>query len=370
MSESPLKVLFRLGQSVWLDDIGRGLLDGGRLKRLIEEDGLAGLTSNPSIFANSFSKEPAYAQALKNLPDSARRNAMASYEALAGDDLRRAADLLKPVYERTSHADGFVSFEVSPHLAHDAQGSIEEARRLRTGLDRSNVMIKIPGTQEGLQAIRQLITEGVNINITLLFSPERYRAVAMAYVEGLEARVAKGEPVGEIASVASFFLSRIDTLVDKQLDARGDGRGQSVRGTAAVASALRAYQIFEEIAASPRWQALAAKGARAQRLLWASTSTKDKRYSPIKYVEEIVLPQTVNTMPLETIDAYRQTGHPSLQRGAVATAPARLKALADAGVDLEAVALQLEKEGVDKFIEPFDRIQSWLKEHARPTSGV
>jgi len=364
MTESSLKVLSRLGQSVWLDDIGRGLLDSGRLKKLIDDDGLAGLTSNPSIFANSISKEPAYIDALKKLPASVRSKATASYEALAGEDLKRAADLLKPVYAGTSHADGFVSIEVSPHLAYDAKGSVEEGRRLRAGVDRPNVMIKIPGTEVGIEAIRQLITEGVHVNITLLFEPERYRAVALAHIEGLEARVKANQPVGEVASVASFFLSRIDTLVDKKLDARGDARAQAVRGTAAVASALRAYQIFEEIVASPRWKALASKGARPQRLLWASTSTKDKRYSPIKYVEEIVLPQTVNTMPIETIDAYRQAGRPGLQNESVSSATVRLKAVADAGIDLEAVAAELEKEGVQKFIEPFDRIQSWLTEHA------
>ena len=367
MPESPLKVLARLGQSIWLDDIGRELLDDGTLQRLIDNDGLTGLTSNHAIFANAISKQASYARAFKQLPASIH-GASAAYEVLIGQDLRRAADLFQPIYERTGHADGFVSIEVSPHLAYDVQGSLDEARRLRADLARQNVMIKIPGTERGIDAIRQLIFEGVHVNITLLFSPERYRAVANAYMDGLDARIEKRQPVSDISSVASFFLSRIDTLVDKQIDARaaqGDVRAKALRGTAAVASALRAYQIFQELSASERWQRLAAHGARPQRLLWASTSTKDKAYSPTKYVEDIVLPQTVNTMPMETIDIYRVSGRPTLQTAALASAPARLKALADAGIDLEAVAAALEKEGVQKFIEPFDRIQIWLKDQCR-----
>jgi transaldolase len=362
---NPLMQLHKLGQSVWLDDIGRAMLDDGSLARLIEEDGIAGVTSNPAIFAAAINKDPQYQRAIAELLPKESSN-LALYETLTIEDLRRAADLFRQDYERTSGGDGFVSMEVSPHLAYDTGGSLAEAKRLWGLLQRQNAMIKIPGTEAGLPAIRDTIAAGINVNVTLLFSPERYRAVANAYFDGLEARLAAGKPIDRIASVASFFLSRIDTLVDKQLDemtARGQKTAHELRGTAAIASACRAYAIYEELIATPRWKALAAKGGRPQRLLWASTSAKDPTYSPVKYVEELIAPDTVNTMPRETIDAYRRQGKPELRLEAqIAPAAEVFAGLQRLGINMAAVAEQLEREGVRKFIEPFDKLQAALED--------
>jgi transaldolase len=259
--------------------------------------------------------------------------------------------------------------EVSPHLAYDSAGSLAEAKRLWQRLKLPNALIKIPGTEAGLPVIRDLIAAGINVNVTLLFSPERYRAVAQAYMDGLSARAATGAPLASVASVASFFLSRIDTAVDKLLDglaARGQTAARSMRGKAAIASACRAYEIYEELLATPKWEALAARGARPQRLLWASTSTKDPTFSPIKYVEELVVPDTVNTMPLETLNAYRRLGRPELrlERHIAEGCDAR-ESLERLDIDMDAVAVQLEQEGVAKFIEPFDKLQKWLEDRRR-----
>jgi transaldolase len=364
---NPLLELRKLGVSAWLDDLGRGMLEDGSLARLIREDGLAGVTSNPAIFANSMTGDPRYAQPIMQLLPTVP-SAMALYEELALHDVRAAADLFRPLYDGTAGGDGFVSLEVSPHLAYDAAGSLTEAQRLWGRLAVPNTFIKIPGTEAGLPVIRDLIAAGINVNVTLLFSPERYRAVARAYMDGLSARAHTGQALGGVASVASFFLSRIDTLVDKLLDglaAGGQPAARMLRGKAAVASAGRAYEIFEESHASPQWQELAARGARPQRLLWASTSAKDPSFSPIKYVEELIVPDTVNTMPLETLNTYRRLGHPelTLEHHLAESSDVR-EGLERLGIDLEAVALQLEREGVAKFIEPFDRLQKWL-EHRR-----
>ena len=361
---NPLLELRKLGVSVWLDDISRSMLADGSLARLIHDDGVAGLTSNPAIFANSMMNDaryaPAIAQLLPHVP-----SAMALYEELALEDLRAAARLLRPQYESTSRADGFVSFEVSPHLAYDAPGSMQEAQRLWARLELPNAFIKIPGTEAGLPVIRDLVGRGINVNVTLLFSPERYRAVALAYIDGLRALADAGRPLSGVASVASFFLSRIDTAVDQRLDAlaaRGQPAARALRGKAAIASACRAYEIYEEIIALPAWQELLALGARPQRLLWASTSTKDPGFSPIKYVEELVVPDTVNTMPLETLNTYRRLGEPELRlERHIAEASDVREGLERLDVDLEAVAQQLEREGGAKFIEPFDRLQGWLE---------
>jgi len=365
---NPLLELRKLGESVWLDDIGRGMLDDGSLARLIREDGLAGLTSNPSILAHSIMHEAIYAQRIARLLPSVS-SAMALYEELALADLHDAAALLRPLYDSASGGDGFVSLEVSPHLADDSAGSLDEAQRLWQRLGIPNAFIKIPGTEAGLPVIRELIARGVNVNVTLLFSPERYRAVARAYRDGLARRVDEGKPVANVASVASFFLSRIDTAVDRLLDAlasRGQPAARALRGKAAIASACRAYEIYEEAIAEPAWEALTARGARPQRLLWASTSTKDPAYSPIKYVEELVVPGTVNTMPLETLNTYRRLGRPelTLERHLAEASDAR-EGLERLDVDLEAVAQQLEREGVAKFVEPFDQLQKWLEDRRR-----
>ena len=365
---NPLLELRKLGVSVWFDDIGRGMLDNGSLARLIRADGVAGLTSNPAIFAHSIMNDTTYAQRITRLLPSVS-SAPALYEELALADLRDAAALLRPLYDSTVGGDGYVSMEVSPHLADDSAGSLLEAQRLWQRLCIPNAFIKIPGTEAGLPVIRDLIAAGVNVNVTLLFSPERYRAVAHAYEQGLSRRAAEGKPLASVASVASFFLSRIDTAVDKLLDGlagRGQPAARALRGKAAIASACRAYEVYEEITAEPAWQALAERGARPQRLLWASTSTKDPAYSPIKYVEELVVPGTVNTMPLETLDAYRRLGRPelTLERHLAEASDVR-EGLERLDVDLEGVAQQLEREGVAKFVEPFEKLQKWLEDQRR-----
>jgi transaldolase len=365
---NPMLELRKLGQSAWLDDISRGMLEDGSLARLIHEDGIAGLTSNPAIFANSMMTDPKYAQPIAQLLPTVS-SALALYEELALKDLRDAAGLLRGLYDSTSGRDGFVSMEVSPHLADDSAGSSREAQRLWQLLALPNAFIKIPGTEAGLPVIRDLIAAGINVNVTLLFSPERYRVVAQAYIQGLGKRATAGQPLESVASVASFFLSRIDTAVDKQLDtlaARGQPAARTLRGKAAIACACRAYEIYEELLAGAQWQDLAQRGARPQRLLWASTSTKDPGYSPIKYVEELVVPDTVNTMPLETLNAYRRTGRPELRlERHIAEASDVREGLERLDVDLEAVAQQLEREGVAKFIEPFDKLQQWLENQRR-----
>jgi len=368
LAPNPLLELRKLGESAWLDDLGRGILEDGSLARLIREDGIAGVTSNPAIFANSMMGDPSYAQSLSSLL-AREPTAQALYEELAIRDVREAAGLLRGLYDRTQGADGFVSLEVSPHLAYDSIGSLAEGRRLWQRLNLPNVLIKIPGTEAGLPVIRDLVAHGINVNVTLLFSPERYRAVARAWMDGLTARARAGQPIGAVASVASFFLSRIDTLVDRMLDSlasHGQPAARTLRGKAAIASAARAYEIFEETLATPQWQALAAQGARPQRLLWASTSTKDPSYSPIKYVEELVVPGTVNTMPLETLNAYRRLGRPELRlERHLAEGSDTREGLERLDIDMEAVAQQLEGEGVAKFIEPFDKLQKWLEDRRR-----
>jgi transaldolase len=365
---NPLLELRKLGESAWLDDISRGMLEDGSLERLIREDGVAGLTSNPAIFANSMMHDQHYARPIAQLLPTVS-SALALYEELAIEDLRSAARLLRPLYDSTGGGDGYVSLEVSPHLADDSAASLREAQRLWRRLKLPNALIKIPGTEAGLPVIRELIASGVNVNVTLLFSPERYRAVARAYMEGLAARAAAGQGLATVASVASFFLSRIDSAVDKILDglaAAGQPAARALRGKAAIASACRAYEIYEGMSATPEWQTLAAAGARPQRLLWASTSTKDPNYSPIKYVEELVVPGTVNTMPLETLNTYRRLGRPELRlERHIAEGADTREGLERLDVDMEAIAEQLEREGVAKFVEPFDKLQQWLEGQRR-----
>jgi transaldolase len=360
---NPLRELAALGQSVWLDDLHRGMLNDGTLARLIDEDGLAGLTSNPTILTGAFRQRPEYAEDIERLLRT-EASSIAIYEALAFEDVGRAADAFRDLYRRTEGRHGFVSIEVSPLLADDTAGTIEEAKRLWRQLARPNVMIKVPGTEAGLPAIRVLIGAGVNVNVTLLFSPQRYRAVAEQFFAGLEDRVAGGEPVGGVASVASFFLSRIDTLLDKRLDAlaqSGEIAARALRGKSAVACAARAYEIYGELIGSERWQALAERGARSQRLLWASTSTKDPHYPPTKYVDELVAAETVNTMPFETLVTYRERGRPALTlEHHLAEASDTRESLERLGIDLEEAAAQLEREGVRKFLEPFQALQRWL----------
>ena len=357
MAANPLLRLHEFGQSVWLDYIQRDLIENGGLERLIREDGLAGVTSNPAIFEKAITSGPEYVAPIREL---ARRGLPAAvlYEALTLEDIGRAADLLRPLYEETQGGDGFVSIEVSPHLARDTSATIAEAQRLWAALGRPNVMIKVPATRAGLPAIRTLVGAGVNVNVTLLFSVARYREVAAAYLTGLEDRARAGAPLGRVASVASFFLSRIDTLVDERLDQLGAGEAQALRGQTAVASARLAYQAYKGIAAETRWQ--------AQRLLWASTGTKDPAYSDLKYVESLIGPDTVNTLPLETVAAYRDHGNPAPrleeELSAARALPERLAAL---GIELDVVGEELERQGVQKFIEPYERLLATLTRRAR-----
>jgi transaldolase len=363
---NPLRRLAALGQSVWLDYIERALLAGGGLERLIREDGISGVTSNPAIFEQAIAQHAEYDAAIAVL---ARRGASATeiYEALAVEDVCRAADLLGGVYVASGGRDGYVSLEVSPLLAHDTEATVAEAQRLWARVARPNLMIKVPATRAGLTAVEELIGAGINVNVTLLFGVARYREVMEANLAGLERRAATGKSLDRVASVASFFLSRIDSLVDPVLDrhpAREAARG--LRGQAAVASARMAYQHFQGCLASSRWQRLAARGARPQRLLWASTSTKDPAYSDVKYVEALIGPDTVNTLPPETVSAYREHGNPSRrleeEPDAARALPGQLAAL---GIELDVVSEELERQGVQKFIEPYERLRAMLTRRAR-----
>lgn len=362
---NPLLVIKSLGQSIWLDYIERGMFASGELAHLIKRDGLAGITSNPAIFEKAITGHEDYEADIATLARR-HRNATEIYEPLVLDDIGHAADLFLPVYEQTRGRDGFVSIEVSPHLAYDTDKTVNEAVRLWKKLHRRNIMIKVPGTAQGLSAVRQLIAKGINVNVTLLFGLGRYRQVLQAWLAGLEDRVSAGSGLESVASVASFFLSRIDVLVDKRLDALAESDDKStpsLRGTAAIAYARLAYQIYKETQGSERWRGLAARGAQPQRLLWASTGTKDPSYSDVKYVEALIGPETVNTLPPETLTAYRKHGNPALRLEQdlmqATEVPARLAAL---GIDLETVAQKLEEEGVKKFIEPFDKLLASLEQ--------
>jgi transaldolase len=343
---NPLVRLGQLGQSVWYDYITRDLLSSGELRRLIEEDGLSGMTSNPTIFEKAIAGSQLYDEDIRRLTDEGR-SATEIFEALAVADVRMACDSFLPLYQRSERGDGFVSLEVSPTLAHSADATVLEAERLWNALDRPNAMIKIPGTEACLSAITRCIQAGINVNVTLLFSVERYTHVIDAYLSGLERRVERGLPIQHIASVASFFVSRVDGKVDPLLDRTP---GHPLRGKIAIANAARAYLTFERSLASERWGSLSQLGAAPQRPLWASTSTKDPHYPDTYYVEALVAAQTVNTLPPETLDAYRDHGEPSVRiQEAVAEAPTQLEALTRAGIDLEAVTRELEIDGVAKF---------------------
>jgi transaldolase len=368
MKTNPLKKLETLGQSIWLDYIRKDLITSGELRSLIKEDGLRGMTSNPSIFEKAIAESHIYDQDIRDMALN-KKDVKTIYEALSQQDVQNAADEFRSVYEKTNGKDGYVSLEVNPHLAHDTKGTIDEARRLWAALNRANVFIKVPATLDGLPAIQQLISEGINVNVTLLFGLPRYRQVVEAYIAGLEAREAQGKPVKHIASVASFFLSRIDSMVDPQVEKFLEPCGKKteiakkVHGQVAISSAKAAYQIYKEIFGSNRFKKLADKGARVQRLLWASTSTKNPDYSDVKYIEPLISPDTVNTVPLETIDAYRDHGDPkSRLEQDVKEANWIMARLPELGISIDKVTGQLEDEGVRKFDEPFDKLMETLKE--------
>jgi transaldolase len=354
MTANPLVALGALGQSPWYDYITRELVAEGGLARLIAEDGLLGMTSNPTIFEKAVSGSARYDDDIRRL--AAEGLAPGEIvESLTVADVRAACDVFRPVWDRTRGVDGLVSLEVDPTLARDTEGTVAAARRLWHSVDRPNAMIKIPGTREGLPAVTRCLADGINVNITLLFAVSRYEQVIEAFLAGLEERVAGGQPVERLASVASFFVSRLDSKVDAELDARGGL--EPLRGTAAIANACAAYAVFERAFRGGRWEQLAAAGARVQRPLWASTSTKDPRYPDVYYVEALVAPHTVNTLPPATFEAYRDHGRPEVRIGeGMARAPGRLAALQAAGIDLDAVTGTLEAEGVASFAKSWQQL--------------
>ncbi len=371
MKNNPLKQLGTLGQSIWLDYIRRDMIADGTLRRLIEEDGLRGMTSNPAIFQKAIADSPDYDEDIRTAALKGEETE-AIYEFLSQRDVQNAADEFRPLFDSTGGRDGYVSLEVNPHLARDTHGTIEEARRLWGALNRPNVFIKVPATVEGLPAIRQLISEGINVNVTLLFGLPRYRQVVEAYLAGLKARAAQGKSVEHVVSVASFFLSRIDALVDPQLEKIITSGGkeaevaEKVRGQVAIASAKVAYQIYKEIFAGDRFKKPAAQGAHAQRLLWASTSTKNPDYSDVKYIEALIGPETVNTVPPETLDAYRDHGEPQVRlEDDVQEARWVLAQLPELGISIDQVTQQLEDEGVEKFNKPFDKLIATLAQSSQ-----
>jgi transaldolase len=366
---NPFRELEARGQSLWLDDIDRGYLRSGLFERLIDEDGLTGATGNPTIFEHAIDHGTAYDEQMRQLI-AQEKSAQDIYEQLAITDVQHVADLLRPVYDRTEGQDGFVSIEVSPLLAQDMEGTLAEVRRFWHTLDRPNVMIKIPSTPAGIPAIRQALAEGININITLIFSIENYLQVAEAYLSALEERRAAGKEITHIASVASFFVSRVDVLVDKLLDEQRQAidagqekqKLQALKGKAALANARLAYQEFTRLFGGPRFTALKQHGARVQRPLWASTSTKNPAYRDVLYVEELIGPNTVNTMPLTTIERFHDHGRVRLSiMDQVLEAQAQLVALADVGIPFNQVARQLQEEGVQKFIASFHTLFQCLE---------
>ncbi|HEU5226768.1 MAG TPA: transaldolase [Ktedonobacteraceae bacterium] len=361
---NPLLQIKTQGQSVWYDNIDRAQLASGEFKRLIDEDGIVGVTANPTIFEKSISSGHAYDEQMDQLIREGK-STNEIYEALIIQDIRTVADLLRPIYDHTSGQDGYVSLEVSPDLAHDTEGTLNEARRFWKMVDRPNLMIKIPATPAGIPAVEQALSEGININITLIFSLDSYRDVTEAYLSALENRNAEGKDISHIASVASFFVSRVDTLVDKLLDEKikassDDAEKEQLKaleGKAAIANARLVYQEFKRIFHSPRFETLKHSGAHVQRPLWASTSTKNPAYRDVLYAEELIGPDTVDTMPLSTIENFRDHG---IVAHTVEKDPARAKAELDAlekiGIHYDQVTQQLQDEGVQKFADSFHQL--------------
>jgi transaldolase len=374
---SRLKQLRELGQSAWLDYIRRGLLEDGSLERMIREWRLGGVTSNPSIFEQAIGRSDDYDDAFEALARDGE-DANAIYEALAFEDIRRTADLFREVYDGADGRDGFVSLEVSPELAYDTERTLEEARRLWREVDRPNLMVKVPGTEAGVPAIEELIAEGVNVNVTLLFSLDGHERVMEAYLRGLERRRDAGGDLSHVASVASFFVSRVDSAVDAELDRVAEAGDEKVvearrlRGRIAIANARLAYARFREIFGSDRFAALEREGAQLQRPLWASTSTKDPAYRDVIYVEELIGPDTVNTLPLDTLKAFADHGEAKRTVDLdVGDARADIAALAELGIDLAEVTHRLEKEGVEKFADSFRAMLEAIEEkRSRITAGV
>jgi transaldolase len=353
METNKVKQIHSFGQSIWLDFIDRNIIASGKLKELIDVDGICGVTSNPAIFEKAITGSSDYDDEIRTLSDSDKSNEEIIF-GLAITDIKNATDVFRGVFDKANGGDGFVSLEVSPFLALDSEGTIKQAEELWKAVDRKNVMIKIPGTQPGVEAIRKSIAKGININVTLLFGLPRYEEVAEAYLLGLEDRLAAGHSIGHISSVASFFLSRIDVLVDPMLDDKGLG---DLKGEIAIASAKKAYEIYKKVFSGPRWEKLAAKGAKVQRLLWASTSSKNPSFKDTKYVEALIGPETVDTVPLETIEAFRDHGiAANTLEGGLDKAIEALDRLKKGGIDIDKITQQLEDEGIEKFNKPFEKL--------------
>jgi transaldolase len=366
MEYNPLLKLGTLGQSIWLDYIRCDLIASGELRRMIEEDGLRGMTSNPSIFEKAIAESHLYDQDIRDLALK-KKDVKAIYEAISQQDVKNAADEFRNVYVKTDGKDGYVSLEVNPRLAYDTLGTIEEARHLWSELHRPNVLIKVPATTEGLPAIRQLISEGINVNVTLLFGLPRYKQVIKMYIAGIKARIDQGKPVKNIVSVASFFLSRIDAVIDpKEEDFVASGGEKDhfatkIRGQVAISSAKIAYKIYKETFESEQFYKL---NAFPQRLLWASTSPKNPDYSDIKYVEAVIGPDTINTIPLEILEAYRNHGDPSLRlESNIEQASWVMSELLEVGIDIKKITKKLENDGVKSFIKAFDQIYKAISQH-------
>jgi transaldolase len=359
MSNSRLHQLSELGQSVWIDSLSREWLRTGELRRMMDEDAVVGVTSNPTIFQKAMSEGGWYDDQLREV--LAEENDLKEiFLRLAFDDITEACDLFQPVWKQTGGVDGRISLEVDPHFANDTEATIEEAQRFHDTVDRPNLYVKIPATKEGLPAIEEMISRGKSINVTLIFSLQRYAEVAEAYIRGLERLVVGGGDLANTLSVASFFVSRVDTEADKRLDAIGGA--DHLKGRLAIANAKLAYQRYKEIFAGPRWDALAARGARPQRCLWASTSTKNPAYRDVMYVEDLIGPETVNTMPKETIEAFQDHGvvRPTLEEG-LDEARQLFEELAQVGIDYDDVTRVLEEEGVEKFADSFDELLNGIR---------
>ena len=367
-ADNPILHLKDYGQSVWMDNLSRDILQSGELEKLIESRDVHGITSNPAIFEKAIAGNAIYDQDIE-AGIRASKSVDEIYESLVFEDIRNACDVLMPIYKASSGVDGYVSLEVPPNMARDTESTLQEARRYFQTLQRPNLMIKIPGTPEGLPAVEAAIREGINVNVTLLFSVQSYVDTAWAYIRGLEARAEAGQDVRNMASVASFFLSRIDSKVDGLLDklatqtedASLQAKIQTAKGQVAIANAKQAYQEYKKIIESDRWQALAAKGARVQRLLWASTSTKNPDYSDVMYVDELIGPDTVNTLPPNTIEACADHCNVAsrIETG-VAEAQQIIASLPELGIDLDQVMDELLEEGIDKFVKPFDKLMDSL----------
>ena len=367
MTDNHLLGLEALGQDLWLDFVSRAIIRNGDLARMIEQDGLSGVTSNPTIFEKVIDHTSDYDDEIRSLAIHGQSTPEIAREIMV-DDIRAAADQFRTLYERSNKRQGYVSIEVSPLLANDTSGTIRQARELWNAVSRPNIFVKVPATREGLTAIRDLTAEGINVNVTLLFGLPRYREVAQAYIDGIRSRMIRNEPVEGIASVASFFLSRIDVLIDPMLDRRSGEAGETAQAAAAlkgktgIASAVMAYAMYKEMFGGPAFSEASAKGARPQRVLWASTGTKNPAYSDVMYVDPLIAPDTISTQPQETMKAYREHGNPALRLEQGYDAAQRdLYALSQVGINIDEVTYQLEREGIEKFSESFEKLMEAIE---------